>query len=101
MSTPEPITPSAAVAAPAEPANVYRHAGFVSFLIAQGVIVAADLEAFEAIEPSEELAVRLEADRVEAEKKAAEAKAKAAAKGGEAPATAGEETKEEVAEDLF
>ena len=72
----------------------------VSFLIAQGVIVAADLEAFEAIEPSEELAVRLEADRVEAEKKADEAKAKAAAKSEAAPATT-EEVKEEVTQDLF
>ena len=72
----------------------------VSFLIAEGVIVAADLEAFEAIEPSEELAVRLEADRVEAEKKADEAKVKAAAKGEAAPATT-EEVKEEVAENLF
>ena len=41
MPTPEPITPSAAVAAPAEPANVYRHAGFVSFLIARVVAVVA------------------------------------------------------------
>ena len=39
MPTPEPITPSAAVAAPAEPASVYRHAGFVSFLIARVVAV--------------------------------------------------------------
>ena len=72
----------------------------VSFLISQGIVTAADLEAFEAIEPSEELAVRLEADRVEAEKKADEAKAKAAAKGEAAPATT-EEVKEEVAENLF
>ena len=41
MSTPEPITPGAAVAAPAEPANVYRHADFVSFLIARVVAVVA------------------------------------------------------------
>ena len=41
MPTPEPITPSAAVAAPAKPAKVYRHAGFVSFLIARVVAVVA------------------------------------------------------------
>ena len=72
----------------------------LSFLISQGVLTAADLEAFEAIEPSEELAVRLEADRLEAEKKAEEAKAKAAAKSEAAPATA-EEVEVEVAQDLF
>lgn len=66
----------------------------VSFLIANGVIVAADLEAFEEIAPSEELAVRLEADRVEAEKKAAAAKAKADAKGKGANEGAGEGTGE-------
>ena len=41
MPTPEPITPSAAVAAPAKPSKVYRHAGFVSFLIARVVAVVA------------------------------------------------------------
>lgn len=70
----------------------------VSFLIAQGVIAKEDLEAFDAIEPSEELAARLEADRVEAERKAAEKAAKAPAKteGEEAPAADAE-----VKEDLF
>ncbi len=69
----------------------------VSFLIAQGVITKEDLEAFEAIEPSDELAARIEADRLEAEKKAAEKAAKAGDKKGEQV-----EAKEEApVEDLF
>ena len=46
---------------------------FLSFLLSKGVVDTAILEAFEAIEPSEELAVRMEE---EAAKAAAAAKAK-------------------------
>ena len=75
---------------------------FLSFLISQGVVTAADLEAFEAIEPSEELAARLKADAEEAEKKAAQKKAKADAEGAGAGEGAGEgDDKPEVDEDLF
>ena len=75
---------------------------FLSFLISQGVLTAADLEAFEAIEPSEELAARLKADAEEAEKKAAQKKAKADAEGAGAGEGAGEgDDKPEVDEDLF
>ena len=74
----------------------------LSFLISQGVLTAADLEAFEAIEPSEELAARLKADAEEAEKKAAQKKAKADAEGAGAGEGAGEgDSKPEVDEDLF
>ena len=74
----------------------------VSFLISQGIVTAADLEAFEAIEPSEELAARLKADAEEAEKKAAQKKAKADAEGAGAGEGAGEgDDKPEVDEDLF
>ena len=74
----------------------------LSFLISQGVLTAADLEAFEAIEPSEELAARLKADAEEAEKKAAQKKAKADAEGAGAGEGAGEgDDKPEVDEDLF
>ena len=71
----------------------------LSFLISQGVLTAADLEAFEAIEPSEELAARLKADAEEAEKKAAEKKAKAESEGKGAPAA--DAPAAEVDEDLF
>lgn len=74
----------------------------LSFLISQGVVTADDLEAFEAIEPSEELAARLKADAEEAEKKAAQKKAKADAEGAGAGEGAGEgDDKPEVDEDLF
>ena len=71
----------------------------LSFLISQGVVTADDLEAFEAIEPSEELAARLQADAEEAEKKAAEKKAKAESEGKGAPAA--DAPAAEVDEDLF
>ena len=71
----------------------------LSFLISKGVLTAADLEAFEAIEPSEELAARLKADAEEAEKKAAEKKAKAESEGKGAPAA--DAPAAEVDEDLF
>lgn len=71
----------------------------LSFLISQGVLTAADLEAFEAIEPSEELAARLKADAEEAEKKAAEKKAKAESEDKGAPAA--DAPAAEVDEDLF
>ena len=74
----------------------------LSFLISQGVLTAADLEAFEAIEPSEELAARLKADAEEAEKKAAQKKAKSDTEGAGAGEGAGEgDGKPEVDEDLF
>ena len=74
----------------------------LSFLISKGVLTAADLEAFEAIEPSEELAARLKADAEEAEKKAAQKKAKADAEGAGAGEGTGEgDDKPEVDEDLF
>lgn len=72
----------------------------VSFLIAQGIVTADVLEAFTAIEPSEELAARLAADVEEAEKKAAEKKAKAEAE-GKGDATEADAPKTEVDEDLF
>ena len=82
--------------------NVNVASQFLSFLISQGVVTAADLEAFEAIEPSEELAARLKADAEEAEKKAAQKKAKADAEGAGAGEGAGEgDDKPEVDEDLF
>ena len=82
--------------------NVNVASQFLSFLISQGVVTAADLEAFEAIEPSEELAARLKADAEEAEKKAAQKKAKADAGGAGAGEGAGEgDDKPEVDEDLF
>ena len=48
---------------------------FLSFLLSKGVVDTAILEAFEAIEPSEELAVRMEEEAVKAAALAA-AKAK-------------------------
>ena len=82
--------------------NVNVASQLLSFLISQGVVTAADLEAFEAIEPSEELAARLKADAEEAEKKAAQKKAKADAEGAGAGEGAGEgDDKPEVDEDLF
>ena len=82
--------------------NVNVASQLLSFLISQGVLTAADLEAFEAIEPSEELAARLKADAEEAEKKAAQKKAKADAEGAGAGEGAGEgDGKPEVDEDLF
>lgn len=72
----------------------------VSFLISQGIVTADVLEAFTAIEPSEELAARLKADAEEAEKKAAEKKAKAEAEGKGTDAET-EAPKTEVDEDLF
>lgn len=80
--------------------NVNVASQLLSFLISQGVLTAADLEAFEAIEPSEELAARLKADVEEAEKKAAEKKAKAEAE-GKGDTTEAEAPKTEVDEDLF
>lgn len=71
----------------------------LSFLISKGVLTAANLEDFEAIEPSEELAARLKADAEEAEKKAAEKKAKAESEGKGAPAA--DAPVAEVDEDLF
>lgn len=79
--------------------NVNVTSQVLSFLISQGVLTAADLEAFEAIEPSEELAARLQADAEEAEKKAAEKKAKAESEGKGAPAA--DAPVAEVDEDLF
>ena len=79
--------------------NVNVTSQVLSFLISQGVLTAADLEAFEAIEPSEELAARLKADAEEAEKKAAEKKAKAESEGKGAPAA--DAPAAEVDEDLF
>ena len=79
--------------------NVNVASQLLSFLISQGVLTAADLEAFEAIEPSEELAARLQADAEEAEKKAAEKKAKAESEGKGAPAA--DAPAAEVDEDLF
>ena len=79
--------------------NVNVASQLLSFLISQGVLTAADLEAFEAIEPSEELAARLKADAEEAEKKAAEKKAKAESEGKGAPAA--DAPAAEVDEDLF
>ena len=73
----------------------------VSFLISQGIVTADVLEAFTAIEPSEELAARLKADAEEAEKKAAEKKAKAEAEGKGTDAETEETQKTEVDEDLF
>ena len=64
---------------------------FLSFLLSKGVVDTAILEAFEAIEPSEELTVRMEE---EAAKAAAAAKAKKDAedkKGADAPAPVAEE----------
>ena len=82
--------------------NVNVASQVLSFLISQGVVTADDLEAFEAIEPSEELAARLKADAEEAEKKAAQKKAKADAEGAGAGEGAGEgDDKPEVDEDLF
>lgn len=80
--------------------NVNVASQVLSFLISKGVLTAADLEAFEAIEPSEELAARLKADAEEAEKKAAEKKVKAEAEGKGADAGT-EAPKTEVDEDLF
>lgn len=79
--------------------NVNVTSQVLSFLISQGVLTAADLEAFEAIEPSEELAARLQADAEEAEKKAAEKKAKAESEDKGAPAA--DAPAAEVDEDLF
>ena len=79
--------------------NVNVASQLLSFLISQGVLTAADLEAFEAIEPSEELAARLKADAEEAEKKAAEKKTKAESEGKGAPAA--DAPAAEVDEDLF
>lgn len=79
--------------------NVNVTSQVLSFLISQGVLTAADLEAFEAIEPSEELAARLKADAEEAEKKAAERKAKAESEDKGAPAA--DAPAAEVDEDLF
>lgn len=74
----------------------------VSFLISQGIVTADALEAFTAIEPSEELAARLKADAEEAEKKAAQKKAKSDAEGeGQGEGTGEDDNKPEVDEDLF
>ena len=74
----------------------------VSFLISQGIVTADVLEAFTAIEPSEELAARLKADAEEAEKKAAQKKAKSDAEGeGQGEGTGEDDNKPEVDEDLF
>ena len=74
----------------------------VSFLISQGIVTADVLEAFTAIEPSEELAARLKADAEEAEKKAAQKKAKSDAEGeGQGEGTGEGDNKPEVDEDLF
>ena len=82
--------------------NVNVASQLLSFLISQGVLTAADLEAFEAIKPSEELAARLKADAEEAEKKAAQKKVKSDAEGAGAGEGAGEgDDKPEVDEDLF
>ncbi|CAC9972298.1 hypothetical protein QNH08_gp37 [Aeromonas phage pAh6.2TG] len=77
--------------------NVNVASQFLSFLIAQGVIEGDVLEAFEAIEPSEELQARIDADAKAAEEKAAAAKAKKEAGKPEVEAT--EEAP--VDEDLF
>ncbi|UOT58017.1 hypothetical protein PP651_gp62 [Aeromonas phage ZPAH14] len=78
--------------------NVNVASQFLSFLIAQGVVDSSMLEAFEAIEPSEELAARIKADAEAAAEKAAKAKA---AKGEGKTEAADAPAQEEVSEDLF
>ena len=56
--------------------NVNVASQVLSFLISKGVVEAEMLEAFEGVEPSEELQARIDADAKAAEEKAAAAKAK-------------------------